>query len=93
LKGETRRVMSQTRTPIDFDIDRYMRASKRLDLSEVAWDDIANHHLSDGAVLPSRPGREAVWRLSAHIGTELATPPASERTWPGSSARPTGRTR
>jgi rubrerythrin len=43
--------MSQTKTPIDFDIDRYMRASKRLDLSEVAWDDIANHHLSDGDVM------------------------------------------
>jgi rubrerythrin len=43
--------MSATKTPIDFDIDRYMRASKRLDLSEVDWDDIPNHPLSDGDVM------------------------------------------
>jgi hypothetical protein len=42
--------MSQT-TPIDFDIDRYMRASKRLDLSGLDWDDIPNHPLSDGDVM------------------------------------------
>ena len=43
--------MSETTTPIDFDIDRYMRASKRLDLSEVDWDDIPSHPLSDGDVM------------------------------------------
>jgi rubrerythrin len=43
--------MSQQKTPIDFDIDRYMRASKRLDLSEVDWDDIPNHELSDGDIM------------------------------------------
>jgi hypothetical protein len=42
--------MSQ-KTPIDFDIDRYMRVSKRVDLSGVDWDDIPNHPLSDGDVM------------------------------------------
>ena len=28
------------RQQIDFDIDRYLRNSKRLDLSELPWDDI-----------------------------------------------------
>jgi hypothetical protein len=36
---------------IDFDLDRYLRASKRLDLSQIAWDDIPNHRLDDGAVM------------------------------------------
>jgi len=36
---------------IDFDLDRYLRASKRLDLSHLDWDDIANHSLDDGAVM------------------------------------------
>src|SRR5665809_59908 len=43
--------MSQTKTPIDFDIDRYMRASKRLDLDEVDWDDIPDHPLTEGNVM------------------------------------------
>src|SRR5918911_5584314 len=36
---------------IDFDLDRYLRASKKLDLSHIAWDDIPNHPLSDGDVM------------------------------------------
>jgi len=36
---------------IEFDLDRYLRASKRLDLSHLAWDDIADHSLDDGAVM------------------------------------------
>jgi len=43
--------MSQHKTAIDFDIDRYMRASKRLDLSEVDWDEIPNHELSGGDIM------------------------------------------
>jgi hypothetical protein len=39
------------RSLIDFDLDRYLRASTRLDLSQLAWDDIANHSLDDGAVM------------------------------------------
>jgi hypothetical protein len=36
---------------IDFDLDRYLRASKKLDLSELDWEDIPNHPLSDGDVM------------------------------------------
>src|SRR5215208_3539868 len=36
---------------IEFDLDRYLRAPKRLDLSHLAWDDIADHALSDGDVM------------------------------------------
>jgi hypothetical protein len=39
------------RQSIDFDIDRYLRNSKRLDLSELPWDDIPDHRLSDGDVM------------------------------------------
>jgi hypothetical protein len=39
------------KTVIDFDIDRYLRNSKRLDLSGLKWDDIPNHPLSDGDVM------------------------------------------
>jgi hypothetical protein len=43
------------RQQIDFDIDRYLRNSKRLDLSELPWDDIPNHRLSDGDVMCQEP--------------------------------------
>ena len=36
---------------IEFDLDRYLRASKKLDLSALAWDDIPNHALSHGDVM------------------------------------------
>jgi hypothetical protein len=36
---------------VDFDIDRYMRNSKKVDLSHLDWDDIPNHPLSDGDVM------------------------------------------
>ena len=36
---------------IEFDLDRYLRASKRLDVSHIAWDDIPNHPLDDGALM------------------------------------------
>jgi hypothetical protein len=39
------------KTVIDFDLDRYLRASKKLDLSGLDWDDIPNHPLADGDVM------------------------------------------
>jgi hypothetical protein len=36
---------------IDFDLDRYLRASKKLDLAHLDWDDIPNHPLADGDVM------------------------------------------
>ena len=43
--------MDHEDSSIDFDIDRYLRNSKRLDLSDLDWDDIPNHPLSDGDVM------------------------------------------
>jgi hypothetical protein len=40
-----------TKPLIEFDLDRYLRASRKLDLSHIAWDDIPNHSLSDGEVM------------------------------------------
>jgi len=42
--------MSQPQT-VDFDLDRYLRNSKKVDLSGIDWDDIPNHPLSDGDVM------------------------------------------
>jgi rubrerythrin len=36
---------------VEFDIDRYMRNSRKLDLSALDWDDIPNHELADGDVM------------------------------------------
>lgn len=40
-----------TKTQIEFDLDRYLRNSKKVDLSEIDWDEIPNHPLSDGDVM------------------------------------------
>ena len=40
-----------TTTQIDFDLDRYLRNSKKVDLSEIDWDDVPNHPLSDGDLM------------------------------------------
>ena len=39
------------KTLIDFDLDRYLRASKKLDLSGLPWEEIPKHELSDGDVM------------------------------------------
>lgn len=39
------------KTVIEFDLDRYLRASKKLDLSTLDWDDIASHELTDADVM------------------------------------------
>jgi hypothetical protein len=36
---------------VEFDIDRYLRNSRRLDLSHIDWEDIPNHPLTDGDVM------------------------------------------
>jgi rubrerythrin len=38
-------------TPVEFDLDRYLRNSKKVDLSGIAWEDVPNHRLSDGDVM------------------------------------------
>src|SRR5436190_7384413 len=39
------------RTLVEFDLDRYLRNSKKVDLSGIDWDDVANHPLTDGDVM------------------------------------------
>ena len=39
------------KTHIEFDLDRYLRASKKLDLSHIDWERIPDHPLSDGDVM------------------------------------------
>src|ERR671935_2800449 len=43
--------MATQKHVIEFDLDRYLRASKKLDLSPVDWQQIPNHPLSDGDVM------------------------------------------
>jgi hypothetical protein len=42
---------SKQKQVIEFDVDRYLRNSKRLDLSEIDWDDIPKHPLTHGDVM------------------------------------------
>jgi rubrerythrin len=42
--------MSQPQA-VEFDLDRYLRNSRKVDLSEIEWDEISNHPLSDGEVM------------------------------------------
>src|SRR3954463_8570203 len=39
------------RRVVEFDIDRYVRNSKKVDLTGIDWDDVPNHPLSDGDVM------------------------------------------
>jgi hypothetical protein len=42
--------MSQ-KTTIEFDLDRYLRNSKKVDLSDIDWDEIPRHELTNGDVM------------------------------------------
>src|SRR5215207_6791583 len=51
--GPTQRrgdVMSQP-TVVEFDLDRYLRNSKKVDLSGIDWEEVPNHLLTDGDVM------------------------------------------
>jgi omega-6 fatty acid desaturase (delta-12 desaturase) len=39
---------------VDFDLDKYLRNSKTVDLSEIDWDEIPKHDLAHGAAFPPR---------------------------------------
>jgi hypothetical protein len=39
------------RRVVEFDVDRYLRNSRKVDLSGIEWDDIPHHPLSDGDVM------------------------------------------
>jgi hypothetical protein len=39
------------KTVVEFDLDRYLRNSKKVDLSDIDWEQIPKHELSDGDVM------------------------------------------
>src|SRR5438876_10578732 len=43
--------MGKNGTPVDFDLDRYLRNSKKVDLSGIDWAEVPNHPLADGDVM------------------------------------------
>jgi hypothetical protein len=43
--------MNPQPTRVEFDLDRYLRNSKKVDLSEIEWEAIPEHPLSDGDVM------------------------------------------
>jgi hypothetical protein len=65
-------------TAIDFDLDRYLRASKRLDLSQIAWDDIPSHRLDDGAVMCMHYMMDIETHTVIYLRDLLATRAANE---------------
>jgi hypothetical protein len=44
-------VSQQSPALIDFDLDRYLRNSQKVDLSGIDWDQVPNHPLTDGDVM------------------------------------------
>src|SRR5947207_14749159 len=38
-------------TLVEFDLDRYLRNSKKVDLSGIRWEEVPDHRLSDGDVM------------------------------------------
>lgn len=38
-------------TMIEFDLNRYLRNSKKVDLSDIDWDEVPKHALTDGDVM------------------------------------------
>jgi len=42
---------SSRRRLVEFDVDRYLRNSKKVDLSGIDWEDVPNHPLTDGDVM------------------------------------------
>jgi hypothetical protein len=54
----------------EFDLDRYLRASKRVDLSGVAWDRVREHPLSEAearclAYMTARSSTRRSWRSAS----------------------------
>src|SRR5918999_3066857 len=63
---------------IEFDLDRYLRASRKLDLSHIAWDDIPNHRLSDGDVMCMHYMMEIETHTMIYLRDLLATRAAND---------------
>jgi hypothetical protein len=60
----------------EFDLDRYLRASKRVDLSGVAWDEIGRHSLSQAEARCLAYMMDIESHTSVYLRDLLATPAA-----------------
>lgn len=78
--------MSHTQT-VEFDLDRYLRNSKKVDLSGIDWDQIANHPLSDGDVMCLHYMMDIEAHTVIYLRDLLATRAAAD---PQITAFPTG---
>ena len=65
------------RTLVEFDLDRYLRNSKKVDLSGIEWDDVAKAVFPSGVTrsdvagkIPGMPNRAKAsgWRGQCNIG-------------------------
>ncbi|MGH3142445.1 MAG: hypothetical protein ACRDO9_04860, partial [Gaiellales bacterium] len=61
-----------------FDLDRYLRASKRVDLSGVAWDRVGGHPLSEAEARCLAYMMDIETHTSIYLRDLLATPAADE---------------
>jgi hypothetical protein len=61
-----------------FDLDRYLRASKRVDLSGVAWDRVDDHPLSEAEARCLAYMMDIESHTSVYLRDLLATPAAYE---------------
>jgi hypothetical protein len=61
-----------------FDLDRYLRASKRVDLSGVAWDRVGGHPLSEAEARCLAYMMDIETHTSIYLRDLLATPAAYE---------------
>ncbi len=69
--------MSQP-TVVEFDLDRYLRNSKKVDLSGIEWDRIADHPLSDGDVMCLHYMMDIETHTVIYLRDLLATPAAAD---------------
>ena len=66
------------KTPIEFDIDRYLRNSKRLDLNGIEWERIPEHPLTDGDVMCMHYMMDIETHTVIYLRDLLATRAASD---------------
>ncbi len=65
------------RAVIEFDLDRYLRNSKKVDLSGIDWDAIPNHELTDGDVMCMHYMMDIEAHTVIYLRDLLATPAAA----------------
>jgi hypothetical protein len=63
---------------LDFDLDRYLRNSRKVDLADLDWDAIPDHPLSDGDVMSMHYMRDIETHTVIYLRDLLATPAADD---------------